>query len=66
MMRSVLYYANMLSWISASSLKQKAQGDMLIHSDTLFLFSANHSLLLHLNAVCLAEKQEIPILYYSV
>ena len=55
-MRSALYYANMLSWISASSLKQKAQGDMLIHSDTLFLFSANHSLLLHINAVYLAEK----------
>jgi hypothetical protein len=35
---------------------------MLLHSDTLFWFRANQSLLLLLNAACLAEKQQIPIL----
>ena len=39
------------------------QVDMLLHSDTsLSLFRANFSLLLLLNAACLAEKQQIPIL----
>ena len=33
------------------------------HSDTLFWFRANQSLLLFLNDACLAEKQQIPILY---
>ena len=36
------------------------------HSDTLFWFRANQSLLFLLNAACLAEKQQIPILYYLV
>ena len=34
--------------------------DMTLHSDTLFWFRANQSLLFLLNAVCLAEKQQIP------
>ena len=34
---------------------------MLLHSDTLFWFRANQSLLFLLNAACLAEKQQIPI-----
>ena len=36
--------------------------DMSLHSDTLFWFRANQSLLFLLNAVCLVEKQQIPIL----
>jgi hypothetical protein len=35
--------------------------DMSLHSDTLFWFLANQSLLLLIIAVCLAEKQQIPI-----
>ena len=34
---------------------------MSLHSDTLFWFRANQSLLLPLNAACLADKQHIPI-----
>jgi hypothetical protein len=40
--------------------------DMSLHSSTLFWFRANQSLLFLLNAACLAEKQEIPILYSLV
>jgi hypothetical protein len=36
--------------------------DMSFHSDTLLWFRANQSLLFLLNAACLAEKQQIPIL----
>jgi hypothetical protein len=36
--------------------------DMSLHSDTLVWFRANQSLLFLLNAACLAEKQQIPIL----
>ena len=36
--------------------------DMSHHSDTLFWFRANQSLLFLLNNVCLAEKQQISIL----
>jgi hypothetical protein len=35
---------------------------MSAHSDTLSWFRANQSLLFLLDAVCLAEKQQIPIL----
>ena len=48
-----------LDFYSASSLKQQS---MLLHSDTLFWFRTNQSLLFLLNAACLAEKQQIPIL----
>jgi hypothetical protein len=34
--------------------------DITLHSETLSWFRANHSLLLLLNAACLAEKQHIP------
>jgi hypothetical protein len=37
-----------------------------LHSDTLFWFRANQSLLFLLNAAFLAEKQQIPILYSFV
>ena len=36
--------------------------DMLLHSDTFFLFQTIQYLLLLLNAACIAEKQQIPIL----
>jgi hypothetical protein len=36
--------------------------DMSLHLDTLFWFRANQSLLFLFNTVCLAEKQQIPIL----
>jgi hypothetical protein len=47
---------------SASLLKQQSADRHVPHSDTLFWFRANQSLLLLLNAVCLAEKQQISIL----
>ena len=51
-----------LDFYSASSLKQQSAVDMLLHSNTLFWFWANQSLLLLLNAARLAEKEQIPIL----
>ena len=39
---------------------------MSLHSDTLFWFRANQSLLFLFNAAFLAEKQQIPILYSFV
>ena len=51
-----------LDFDSASSLKQQSRIDMSLHSDTLFWFRANQSLLFLLHAVCLAEKPQIPIL----
>ena len=39
---------------------------MSLHADTLFWFRANQSLLFLLNAACLAEKQQVPILYSFV
>ena len=40
--------------------------DMSLHSDTLFWFRTNQSLLFLLNAACLAEKQQIPILVFGL
>ena len=51
-----------LDFSSASSLKQQLRIDLSLHLDTLFWFWANQSLLFLLNAVCLDEKQQIPIL----
>ena len=45
---------------------KSSREDMSLHSDTLFWFRANQSLLFLLNATCLAEKQQIPILYSLV
>ena len=39
---------------------------MSLHSDTLFWFRANQCLLFLLNAACLAEKEQIPILWSLV
>ena len=44
----------------ASSLKQQSRVDMSLHTDTLFWFGANQSLLFLLNAAYLAEEQQIP------
>ena len=61
--RFVLDQHAKLDFYSASSLKQQfARVDVSLHSDTLFWFRANQSLLFLLNAVCLAETQQIPIL----
>jgi hypothetical protein len=37
--------------------------DVSLHSDTLFWFRVNQSLLVLLNVACLAEKQHIPMIY---
>jgi hypothetical protein len=51
-----------LDFYSNSSLKQQSGVDMSLHSDTLFRFWANKSLLFLLNAACLTKKQQITIL----
>jgi hypothetical protein len=63
MMMSALYWANTLSWniIVLAHWNNSPWEDMSLHSDTLFWFWANQSLLFLLNAACLAEKQHIPI-----
>jgi hypothetical protein len=60
MMRSALYYTNTLSmiFILLAHWNNSPRVAMSPHSDTL----ANQSLLFLLNVVCLAEKQQIPIL----
>jgi hypothetical protein len=40
--------------------------DMSLHSDTLYWFRANQSLLFLLHAVCLAEKQQIQISVFGL
>ena len=50
-----------LEFYSASSLNSP-RIDMLPHADTLSWFRASPSLLFLLNAACLLEKQQIPIL----
>jgi hypothetical protein len=60
---------NTLSWILFIVLahwNNSSQIDMSSHSDTLSWFIADQSLPFLLNAACLAEKQQIPILYYLV
>jgi hypothetical protein len=51
-----------LDFYSASSLKQQSAGRHVTPLHTLFWFRATQSLLVLLNAACLAEKQQIPIL----
>ena len=57
---------NTLSWILIvlADWNNSSWIDMLPHSDTLSRFQANQSLLFLLNAVCLAEIQNIPILLF--
>jgi hypothetical protein len=49
----------MLSWIFKvlAHWNNSLREDMSLHSDALFKFQANQSLLLLQNAACLAEKQ---------
>ena len=63
MTRSILYLTNTLSWIFIvlAHWNNSPGVDMSLHSDILFWFWANQCLLLLLTAVCLAEKQQIPI-----
>ena len=53
-------YAEM-DFYSANSLKQQSADRYVAPLGTLFWFWANQSLLFLLNTVCLAEKQQIPI-----
>jgi hypothetical protein len=64
MIKSILYYTNMLSWIfiMLAHWNDSPWIDMSLHPDTLSCFRANQSLFFLLNAACLAEKQQIPIL----
>jgi len=58
MMRSALFSTNTLSciFIVIAHWNNNSWADMSLHSDTLFWFRANQSLLFLLNAACLAEK----------
>jgi hypothetical protein len=64
MTSSALYYTNTLSWdfIVLARLSNSPRINMLPHSDTLFWFRANQSMLFLLNAAYKVEKQEMPIL----
>jgi hypothetical protein len=64
MMGFALILTNTLIWIFIvlAHWNNSPRVDMSLHSDTLFWFRANQSLLFLLNAACLAEKQQIPIL----
>jgi hypothetical protein len=71
---SLTFYwtGELLFWTEESNWVPKAQIiffcgiNLSPHSDTLSRFQANQSLLFLLNAECLAEKQQIPILYSLV
>ena len=60
MMRSALYLTNTPSWmfIVLGHWNKIMRVDMSIHSDTLFWFWANQSLLFLLNAACLQLSEE--------
>ena len=69
MMMFALFKINTLSWIFIvlAHWNNSPWTDMSIPSDTLFWFRANQFLLFLLNAdQCLAEKQQIPILFVSI
>ena len=57
----------MLSWIFIvlAHWNNSPRIDISLHLDTLSRFWANQSLLFLLNAVCLAEKPQIPILVFA-
>ena len=61
----IRFVLNQHAWsgfYSASSLKQQSADRHVAPLDTLFWFRANQSLLFLLNAACLVEKQQLPIL----
>ena len=64
--RFVLDQQAELDFYNASSLKQQCTDRYvapLRHLETLFWFRANQYLLFLLNAACLAEKQQIPVVF---
>jgi len=62
MRRSCVFFVPNQQWQHAElNIYSATFVDMSLHSDTLFWFRAKQSLLLILNAVCLGEKQQIPI-----
>ena len=64
--RFVLDQHTLLDFYSARSLSQQSADRHVAHLYTLSRFRANQSLLFLLNAACLAEKQQIPILQFLV
>ena len=60
------FFSYIMEFYSAADWNNSPRVDMSLHLDTLFWFRANHSLLFPLNAECLAEMQQIPILYSLV
>ena len=62
-MLSALYWTNMQSWIFIvlAHWNKSPRVDIFLHFDILSWFWANQSLLILLNAVCVSEKQQIPI-----
>ena len=67
-MRSALYYTNTLSWIFIvlAHWNNSPRIDMSPYLDKLSWFRSNQSLLFLLNAACLAEKQQTPILVFGL
>ena len=61
MMLSALNQTNKLSWIIIALTETTPRVDISLHSDTLFWFRDNQSLLFLLRAACLVEKLQIPI-----
>ena len=63
-MRSSLDWTNTVNWIYIvlSHWNNSPRVDVSLHSDTLYPFIDNQSLILLINAACLVEKQQIPIL----
>jgi hypothetical protein len=61
MMLSALNQTNKLSWIIIALTETTPRVDISLHSDTLFWFRDNQSLLFLLSAACLVEKLQIPI-----
>jgi hypothetical protein len=67
-MMSAVYKTNMLSWIFIvlTHWNNSQRVDMSLPLDTLSRFLANQALLLLHKTTWLAEKQQIPILWYFV
>ena len=61
MMLSALNQTNKLSWIIIALTETTPRVDISLHSDTLFWFRDNQSLLFLLSAACLVGKLQLPI-----
>ena len=64
--RFVLEQCVEMDFYSARTLAQRPRIDMSLQFNTLYWFWSNQSLLFLLNDACLAEKHEMPILYFLV